>query len=591
MGKRALKKSRAKSPKFWFFICLAVLVLVFIGIAAWVVPRALQAKDELQKSIPLATQVQKQLLAGDMTAARKTGAELSKHTSKAHELTNDGIWRGLEWIPFVGPNLSAVREISASVDDLTQNALVPATGLSMDAFKIKDGRVDIQSIRNLVDLVGGIKTTVVTADDQIKGIDRGALIDQVSDGVKQLIGPLGKARDAVDGIDAAVKVLPGALGGDGARNYLLLFQNNAESRATGGNPGTFAVLNANDGALKITEQASGSSDFENNRATPVSPVDPQTKAIYSDIIAKWTSNITQTPDFPTTATYAKAYWKEFSPSTKIDGVLSIDPVALSYMLEGTGPVKLQTGDVITSKNAVSMLMNKIYFRSSDYRVLDAFFGSAATSMFDALASGKGDPKKVVEGAIKATDEGRILFWSDNAKERAVIGDSRLAGTLPTSNAKQTVIGAYLNDVTGAKMDYYLKMNVDASTQCTADAPTFAAKVTLKSDVPADQAYSLPAYITGPWYKGGSIGTDVVLYGPVGGKILSWQVDGKTYPAVTKGTHLGRPVVRIKVKNTPGQTVVLSYKMSGPKGSYGPLEVRTTPMTGKTPVTVESKGCN
>ena len=45
------------------------------------------------------------------------------------------------------------------------------------------------------------------------------------------------------------------LGGDGPRNYLLVFQNNAEIRATGGLPGSWAEVHAEDG--KHLAQAAG----------------------------------------------------------------------------------------------------------------------------------------------------------------------------------------------------------------------------------------------------------------------------------------------------------------------------------------------
>ncbi len=45
----------------------------------------------------------------------------------------------------------------------------------------------------------------------------------------------------------AVRLLPTMLGMEGKRDYLVLFQNNAEIRATGGIPGAFATMSANHG--------------------------------------------------------------------------------------------------------------------------------------------------------------------------------------------------------------------------------------------------------------------------------------------------------------------------------------------------------
>ena len=44
------------------------------------------------------------------------------------------------------------------------------------------------------------------------------------------------------------------LGSDGPRHYLLVVQNNAEIRSTGGLPGSFMILNAEDGKLSLGTQ-------------------------------------------------------------------------------------------------------------------------------------------------------------------------------------------------------------------------------------------------------------------------------------------------------------------------------------------------
>ena len=43
---------------------------------------------------------------------------------------------------------------------------------------------------------------------------------------------------------------------------------------------------------------------------------------------------------------------------RVDGVISFDPVALSYLLKATGPVKIGNGETITSDNAVSYLLHR-----------------------------------------------------------------------------------------------------------------------------------------------------------------------------------------------------------------------------------------
>lgn len=67
------------------------------------------------------------------------------------------------------------------------------------------------------------------------------------------------------------------LGGDGPRHYLLMFQNNAEERASGGNPASMAMITVDDGRVTLGRQAS-SSDFPHPYDKPVwTPTGPGNK--------------------------------------------------------------------------------------------------------------------------------------------------------------------------------------------------------------------------------------------------------------------------------------------------------------------------
>jgi hypothetical protein len=72
---------------------------------------------------------------------------------------------------------------------------------------------------------------------------------------------------------------------------------------------------------------------------------------------------------------------------KVDGVISFDPVALSYLLRATGTVQLQTGEQLTAANAVQHLLSGVHAKHTDPRQEDAVLASAADSIFTAVTSG------------------------------------------------------------------------------------------------------------------------------------------------------------------------------------------------------------
>ena len=67
-------------------------------------------------------------------------------------------------------------------------------------------------------------------------------------------------------------------------------------------------------------------------------MDAEQQQIYSTRLGKYMQDVNLTPDFPTAAATAQAMW-ERKTGQRVDGVISMDPVALGYVLDATGPVR------------------------------------------------------------------------------------------------------------------------------------------------------------------------------------------------------------------------------------------------------------
>lgn len=578
-----------KSARLWVPVGIAVVV-VGIGVVGLMLgTKAMDAKNELEAAIPLAHTVESSMLSADTKGAQAAATSMQQHTAKAAHDTGGWLWRSVEWVPWVGPNMQAVRVAADSANRLATDAAVPASALSLDSFKPHDGRIDVKAIAGLSGTVNRAAAAVTAAHTELSGIDRSALIGPVKSGVDKLSSAVDKINDALPAMQNAVKLLPSALGANGPKHYLMLFENNAETRGWGGNPAALLLVTVDNGAISIDAQAS-SGDFHNGAANPVMPLDPSMEALYGSKIGRYVQDITTPADFPYTAQLALAFWKQYN-ATPIDGVVSFDPVALSYLLKATGPITLPTGDVVTPDNAVPLFLNQVYFRYSDPKVQDAFFAAAAASVFDAVQHGNLQTKPMLQALTQAVNEHRMLYWSADPAQQKLLADTALVGMLPTANTTDTGVGVFFNDTTGAKMDYYLDPTITVtSDQCTASAPTLTSSVTLTSTAPADAASSLPPYILGPFY-GGRTAVDVTVYGTVGGTMSDYKVDGQAVTPSYTGENLGRPVAKIPVVLSPGQKLTVTYTMKGAAGKYGPLQVYTTGMAHTTPVVMTTPGCD
>ncbi|WLQ07133.1 DUF4012 domain-containing protein [Arthrobacter oryzae] len=392
-------------------------------------------------------------------------------------------------------------------------------------------------------------------------------------------------RGDLDTATNVASVAPGMLGAQATRRYLILIQNNAESRATGGIPGALAVLTLDKGKLSLNGQTSAGAL---GVMTPSLAVEKEQEQIYSGRIGKYMQDVNLTPDFPTTAATAQNMW-ERKTGERLDGVVSIDPVALGYILDATGPVavtdlRLQAlanrglPTELSGTNIVRTLLSDVYSEISEPALQDMYFAGVAKEIFSALSTGQTDTKKLLDGLARGVDEGRVLAWSASTDEQAVIANYRLGGSISGPNISPANFGVYFNDGTGAKMDYYVKRTVQLFEECTGDDyGQVKVRVTSTNTAPADAANSLPAYVTGDGIFGiapGTVQTNVVAYGPSQANVETAIVDGKKTDFAAH-RHSNRPVGSVTVTLAPGQSSTVEL-------TFGRIVQHTKPTLAVTP---------
>jgi hypothetical protein len=313
---------------------------------------------------------------------------------------------------------------------------------------------------------------------------------------------------------------------------------------------------------------------------PVLPLTDEELALYEQKMALFPQNVNFTPDFPRSAELIRAMWRR-STGQNVDGVVSVDPVALSYLLEGMGPVGLPGGEKLTAQHAVPLLLNEIYQRVPDPSMQDAFFAMAARGVFEKVVSGAGKPPVVLEALSRSASEGRIYVWSRDEAEQQLLGETALGGRIPREPGEDSpFVGVFLNDGTGAKMQYFLDHEVDVRpVGCnTAERQELAVTVTLRSRAPENVA-ALPPYVVGMaeqlGIQPGAMRVNVHLYAPIGGWIESSAVDGEEIP-LSELEHLGHPVGSRTIEIGPGETRKLTYTVMSGLDQPGKVNVRVTP---------------
>ncbi|WP_345038876.1 DUF4012 domain-containing protein [Georgenia daeguensis] len=553
------------------------VVVVIVGAALVLDVRTAHA--ELRMAADQVRTLQAQVEAGDREGAAATAMELPEHTAKARQATYGPHWTLLGKVPGLGVNVHAVQTVSAVVDDIAAGALSDL----IEAVQVVDpsrmapveGRIALAPIVDVAPQVVRADETVQSARSTLEGVDSNALAEQLRGPVAELTGQVDAIASITATASRAVRLIPPMLGSEGPREYLLLVQNNAEPRATGGIPGAVVLLRADQGAIELVEQRPASSfgPFDE----PVVEVTNVERAMFGTQLGRYMQDVTFTPDFPRSAEIAGEMWRR-EVGTDVDGVLSIDPVALQTLLQATGPVVLVNGQELTSENAAEILLNQVYLELETPSAQDKFFAMAAGTIFSSVMSGAADPASMVGLLDQVAEEGRLMMWSAHAREQALLAGTTLSGELRGSTRGAPVVGVYVNDRSAAKIGYYqdVRAEIEANT-CRGDGSrVFTLVVTVSSSVP-ENYIELPAYLTGggQTVPVGNIRSDVLVYAPTGGRILGARSSDEA-TSYTPRLHNGLSMGTHKLELLPQQSVTFEYDIeTGPNQAGTPL-VRMTP---------------
>lgn len=588
-----------------FLLGLLTLLVVVTVLSGWLVYRGMQARSGLTAASERLPTLQEQVTSGDVDAARATLDRLQQDTGQAREAVQGPVWRLAAMLPFGGQNLDAVATVALAVDDVATDALPPlldaATVLDPQALAPTDGQVDLDPLLEAGPQLEQANAAIAAARDQVVAIDTADLVEQVAGPVEELQQQMERVAAATSTGATALSLLPPMLGADEPRSYLVLFQNNAELRATGGIPGAFAVVTADDGRIELTGQ--GSTGDIGPFDEPVLPLSEELLALHGEKLGIFFQDINLTPDFPTVALLAQEMYRRESGVT-VDGVIGTDPVALSYLLASTGPVQLPGGEQITADNAVPLLLSEVYTRFSDPVQQDQFFALAAEATFDALAAGQGNPAVSVQALARAADERRLMVWSAQDGEQAQLAGTVLEGRLPDGpttsddgsdgsdgSVLSPTVGVFLNDGTAAKLDYYLHQEVEVlDGPCRPDGyRDFRVRLTLTSQVPAE---GLSDYVLGGAYLDAPPGTNrkvVLIYGPHGGGIVGVSVDSERVP-LGSYSERGRPVGVVTVDLSPGERRLVEFDVLGTAEAPGMPNIETTPGVHTTEISQTDARC-
>ncbi len=578
----------------WIVLVIFLLLIAIVVVGGVFAIQALKVKDDLQAAKGKISAVVPLMKKGDTAGVEALSKQVLKLTSDADKIVAGPLWDIASIVPGVGANVVAVSETTKATHILVRDALPLASSLLPLAdpanFKVEGGGINLAPFREAEPKLPQLSAIFDNAKTHIDRIDMKAIHPYIKSNISQIVDIVDTAAPTLSFAQENLPVLLSTLGADGPRNYALLFQNNAEIRATGGNPGAGAVLTVDNGKVTMRQdQAALNFVLLGPKGQfPQHLADPAEEKLFEGDTWAHSQNYTRTPDFADTAHLVGGLWNQ-TVGGKLDGVISIDPITLSYMLQVAGPVQVPDETTpVTADNAVKLLLSDTYERfGAKGDLADLYFAKVSAAVFSKVMSGGWDPLKMVEQLQKATHEQRIYAWFADEKQQAMATQLGIDGKITTDNKTVTQTGIYLNDSSHSKLEYYLSNKITVT--CSAENRTVTTTIEMHNAVPsADLSHYTLGARNGRWGQPRTtMMLDVVGIALPGGKLVGSSPEkGARKDQERSGLYKGREAKSMLINVPMGGSKTVSFTSTVPDDATKPLQVRYSPTVGETPVTID-----
>ncbi len=409
----APRKGRSRRRRW--LLGLVALLLIALGLAVWGALESRNIVAAARDARAAQADLEERLESRDWVGARAAGDRLrvaaSKASGAAHALPLDIA----AWLPMVGDDVDAVQVLTGGLDRISQDALDPllqslegADGMSTG------GGVDVTLLADLSALMAPADETIAGVAADVAAIETGALVGPLREPVEEARDGLAELADRSHDLAGLVRHMPGFLGVDGPRNYLLVLQNPAEARPTGGIVGTFALVRAESGKLALVETLGNDALLQIDRAGLDSV--PGAVALFGEQLSH-VANLTMSPDFPQAAQLLSHLWQQ-SGRPAPDGVIALDPVALQQMLGVTGAVAVPGGPEVNADNAVDLLMHDAYeLLGGLSEVRDDYAGERGTGSIRQRCSLAPTWWGLGQALVSSEARGHVTVWSSREDEQ------------------------------------------------------------------------------------------------------------------------------------------------------------------------------
>lgn len=487
-------------------------------------------------------------------------------------------------VPFLKKQVNTILDLLDTAEIGMDSVLLPAINFMqshpLSELRVGDG-IHIKLLCEYLDFAESVMPEIEKIMACANSVDL-SLID--TDG--KIADYLNTANELMDIYHADPEVftkVKSMLGENEDRLYLLAAQNSAETRASGGFPGSIGTIRIQDGVLTL-------GDFYpvNDMFVDYTPGDihitNEEYALFNQLSGIQVPRDSDLcPDFVRVGhIWASSY--EAKHNKPVNGVISMTPHIVQRILAATNEeIELADGLKLNGNNAMQILQRDIYFK---------YFGKTGGWHNDNIANelfaeaAQKTTKKLMDNmtlahllsylkiATESFEDRTMMLWMKEEAEQELIVRMDWDGGL-NNDPENPETGIFFNCVSAGKMGWFLSIDtsVGERTKNKDGSYSYPVTATFSNHMSSEEIQAAGYYITGGTVS--LIPGAAYFFAPAGGSISDFTTTGDTKISLKtyNGLQLGYlPSIVLK----PNDPITVTYTVTTATNVETPLAVIQTP---------------
>jgi hypothetical protein len=566
-----LNSKKAKIGFFLYLTALCAILVFLISNLTLAIDIFYRAKNAKRATLQAEDFVKKQ----QISEAKSSLSFAHKNLESAQTSFKRFSW--LEFFPYLRIQyragsylLSAVVKTTSSLLTTFDSADIILGSLKFGEIKDVSGinkkqkRLLLQNLYQSSPLLSRAKSQLELAELEINKIPKYGVLPPIKKYQEKFILQFSEVKKIQNTLVMASRLLPNLAGYPQEQTYFIMFQNNRELRPSGGFFGTYGILKLKDGEIENLK-TDDPYNLDNKTKIVVTPpwqiptlVNPDTKSWYLRD-SNWS------PDFTISA--GKALWfyqEEGGREKNFAGVIAFTPTVLEYLIELTGPIKLEGFPLeFTKDNVVSLIQYQTGQRFAELGIKEEFrkeiIGELAKILLKRIFSLPKEKWPALFSVLqKALLEKHIFLYFKESEVQQFIEEQGWAGKIKNTNADYLFVVD--TNCASLKTDEFIKRFYNYEIDLTKKEAEVKLSLTYKNESPG---FSWKTTRYRNWNR---------VYVPNNSQLLEvsgQEQDLKYYgpnetPYEITQEELGKTVFGSFIVIEPGEEKTLTYKYKLPE---------------------------